>query len=249
VVACDQHYPQGVFFGLKKMENMMIEVKNGELIVSSLVVAKSCKRAHKSVLASLDKFEGRHGILPTFRINELVGGRKDKVYYLTERQFLIAMPFIGGTKSEEGQVRLVDEFMRLRNKLSVSEKTLEQQRKELLLDAPDEWVRLFEPPFYMAIMNLHHQTFTTNAKTPIYCANITWRMVYAPIVPHELLRELKSKQRSEKLHQWFKQGGRLKLAKQIEKVIMIAEMCQDRAEFEEKCGILLFKRPLQARLN
>lgn len=35
------------------------------------------------------------------------------MYVLDERSFLIAMPFIGGKKSVEGQIALVDEFIRL----------------------------------------------------------------------------------------------------------------------------------------
>ncbi|MEQ1766125.1 MAG: hypothetical protein ABL859_01735, partial [Methylotenera sp.] len=39
--------------------------------------------------------------------------REQTAYELSERDFLVAMPFIGGEKSEDGQVSLVDEFLRL----------------------------------------------------------------------------------------------------------------------------------------
>ncbi|WP_120807005.1 hypothetical protein, partial [Yersinia sp. IP36721] len=42
--------------------------------------------------------------------------RAKPCYELTERGFLIAMPFIGGEKARDGQVRLVDSFIAYREK-------------------------------------------------------------------------------------------------------------------------------------
>jgi hypothetical protein len=225
------------------MQDLILRDSKGELVVSSLTIAEMFGRNHADVMKSIRSVFKRANVEISFSfiINELANNKRDKFYLLNERQFLIAMPFIGGEKSFDGQVALVDEFMRLR----AATKTLEQQRRELLLDAPDAWIKLFDETFYTAIMLLHNDTFTTNAKTPMYCANITYRHIYSVVLGHELLRELKDRKHSEKLHQWFKDGGRLELAKQIERVTMIARMCVNRSEFESKCAIMFHGKPLQ----
>lgn len=231
------------------MKDLIIRDSKGELTVTSLTIAEVFGRPHDAVLKSIDKVNKQ---LVEFngevQINFLKGKAENgisntRTAYLTERQFLMVLPFIGGDKALQGQIRLVDEFMRLR----AATKTLEQQRRELLLDAPDAWIKLFDETFYIAIMLLHNDTFTTNAKTPIYCANITYRHIYSVVLGHELLRELKAKQHSEKLHTWFRDGGRLELAKQIERVTMIARMCVNRSEFEEKCAVMFHGKPLQLK--
>ena len=221
------------------MNDLISVDSKGVLTTTSLAIAKAFSRKHSHVLASIDKLATRYEIVPSDYKDST--GKTNRMFVLTESQFLKVMPFIGGEKSIDGQDRLVDEFMRLR----AATKTLEQQRRELLLDAPSEWVKLFDETFYTAIMLLHNDRFTTNAKTPIYCANITYRHIYSVILGHELLRELKDKQHSEKLHTWFKDGGRLELAKQIERVTMIARMCVNRSEFEEKCAVMFHGKPLQ----
>lgn len=67
--------------------------------------------------------------------------------------------------------------------------------------------------------------------------------VYKIILPEDLLKEVNRNQGSEKKHQWFtQQGGRRKLAEQIERVEMIATGSESRAEFERWCK-KVFKRP------
>jgi phage regulator Rha-like protein len=229
------------------MQDLILRDSKGELVVTSLTIAEVFGRPHDAVLKSIDKVNSQlvdiaNEVKITFvKGKDKEGIRNTRTAYLNERQFLMVMPFVGGEKALQGQIKLVDEFMRLR----AATKTLEQQRRELLLDAPDAWIKLFDETFYTAIMLLHNDTFTTNSKTPMYCANITYRHIYSVVLGHELLRELKDRKHSEKLHQWFKDGGRLELAKQIERVTMIARMCVNRSEFESKCAIMFHGKPLQ----
>lgn len=67
-----------------------------------------------------------------------IQGKTQKMYVLDERSFLIAMPFIGGKKSEDGQVLLVDEFLRIRKLLS------EPNRKEALQYKRDSHTPMME---------------------------------------------------------------------------------------------------------
>lgn len=228
------------------MQSLITQNSDGSLTVSSLVIADVCKRAHKSVLASLDKFNGRHGIVPSFEINELANGRKDRVYLLTERQFLIAMPFIGGVNSENGQVLLVDEFIRLRSLENSKIRQLDAIRQLLLLDAPDSWVKLYPDSFYIAIMGLYGHEFDKARNKPFYCAQITRRWVYDIVLPNELQAEIDTKRGEERKLQWFtKDNGRQTLLVQIAQVEMIARMSQSRSDFEANCARAFLSAPLQ----
>jgi phage regulator Rha-like protein len=99
-----------------KSELRLVEVHGQKLTTTSLVIADLFGRPHKNVMISLGKLRDRLNIRPILYTDSR--GREQDMYILDERQFLIAMPFIGGEKSLEGQIRLVDEFLRLKNILS-----------------------------------------------------------------------------------------------------------------------------------
>jgi Rha family phage regulatory protein len=90
------------------------------IITDTLVVANEFGRSHKNVLQRIRQL-AEQGTLTEldFKPSEYTDptGRKLPVYELTERGFLIAMPFIGGRKSQQGQVRLVDAFLALRRQV------------------------------------------------------------------------------------------------------------------------------------
>jgi len=90
----------------------LVEVHGRKLTTTSLVIAEQFGRPHKSVLRSLDTLKDRLKFVPISYSDSY--GREQKLYQLDERAFLIAMPFIGGKKSVDGQIALVDEFMRLK---------------------------------------------------------------------------------------------------------------------------------------
>lgn len=96
-------------------QNKIIEIHGKELTTTSLIIADLFGRPHKNVLQSLDKLSSKNKEL-TFKPIDYIdkNGETKRALQLNERQFLIAMPFIGGLKSMEGQIKLVDEFMRLR---------------------------------------------------------------------------------------------------------------------------------------
>lgn len=100
------------FFELNIMNTELVTVENGVASTTSLAIAEQLDRAHKDVLKSLDKLAARRGFAPSSYIDD--SGKANRMYVLNERQALIAMPFIGGLKSEEGQVALVDAFLALR---------------------------------------------------------------------------------------------------------------------------------------
>ena len=112
------------------MNTDLVTVNNGVASTTSLAIAEQLGRAHKNVLKSLDKLAARRGFEPSSYIDD--SGKANRMYVLNERQALIAMPFIGGLKSEEGQVALVDAFLALRN-YAAKPTPLEQRIEQLEL--------------------------------------------------------------------------------------------------------------------
>ena len=132
MVACDQLYPQGVFFGLNIMKTELVTVTNGVASTTSLVIADLFNRPHDNVLKSLDKIKDSVGFNAISYIDSM--NRPKRAYALTEREALISMPFIGGLKSIEGQIKLVNEFLAMRNHIaetSTVEKRLSNLESEL----------------------------------------------------------------------------------------------------------------------
>jgi Rha family phage regulatory protein len=97
---------------LAKTQMRLVEVHGQKLVTNSLVISKLFGRSHDNVLKSLDKLVSR----VKFNARDYIDsrGKQQRMYELDERSFLISMPFIGGKKSVEGQIALVDEFIRLK---------------------------------------------------------------------------------------------------------------------------------------
>lgn len=97
-------------------EIKLVEVHGKKVTTTSLIVAELFGRSHGGVIKSLEKLKDRiHLDLMYYQDSY---SREQKFYNLDERSFLIAMPFIGGNKAIEGQVKLVDEFLRIQKILN-----------------------------------------------------------------------------------------------------------------------------------
>jgi Rha family phage regulatory protein len=99
------------------MNTQLVTVNNGIASTTSLIVAEAFGRRHTHVLRTLNKLSiGR----PKLGLSESEyfddSGKSNKMYNLSERQALIAMPFIGGKNAIDGQEKLVDAFIFLRDK-------------------------------------------------------------------------------------------------------------------------------------
>ena len=100
------------------MKNL-IKIVKGEPVVSTDVIATEFGRRHDNVMQNIRSLiESEHLGVLDFKESSYVN-KQNKVqpcFELTERGFLIAMPFIGGDKARDGQVRLVDSFITYREK-------------------------------------------------------------------------------------------------------------------------------------
>ena len=154
-------------------------------------------------------------------------------------------------ESIELKQRVVTQFFEMRAKLSVNATPspyIEQVRKILLLDAPQDWVKLYPNEYYQALMQLYGKQFTSNNHTPPYCGQITKRWIYDVVLPPELNNEIDAQRKDELKHQWFKDKGREILLKQILDVTGIARQSRDRKEFEARCASMFNNEPFQLML-
>lgn len=105
----------------KPLEAVVVRVReDGKIVTDSVTLHEEFGRRHDKVMESLRSLIGDRTLnLPDFREIEYMDGRgrKQPCIELTERGALIAMPFIGGVKSRQGQVRLVDAFTAMRDEL------------------------------------------------------------------------------------------------------------------------------------
>ncbi len=105
--------------------SLIIHGGNNQICVDSRVIAKEFGRRHDNVLQTIRGLIER-GTLSLLEFKERKYtklGREYPCFELNKSGFLKAMPFIGGMKSEEGQSRFVDAFLKM-------EALLDRQSKE-----------------------------------------------------------------------------------------------------------------------
>lgn len=121
------HYPIG-----GNMKNLIRLVK-GHPVVSSLVIAEEFGRRHDNVIQTIRSLiESKHLGALEFKETSYIDkwNRKQISIELNEKGFLIAMPFIGGKKSKDGQVRLVESFLEMRSQLEQLKQSREIAKEE-----------------------------------------------------------------------------------------------------------------------
>ncbi|QUS57337.1 Rha family transcriptional regulator [Pseudovibrio brasiliensis] len=101
----------------------LIKIENGKPVTDTLVIAEVFGREHRDVLRSVRSLidDNTIGLREFAQSSYLNAQNKDQpMYQLSERAALIAMPFIGGRKSKEGQRKLVDAFLEYRDRRASS---------------------------------------------------------------------------------------------------------------------------------
>jgi len=110
-----------------------IKVVNNLPVISSLNIANEFGIEHKSVLRNIRKVLGEHEFVPSSYTNSQ--NKQQPMIYLDEQSALIAMPFIGGEKSQEGQRALVKAYLAYKNrKLSPAEELIAVGQNMLRLE-------------------------------------------------------------------------------------------------------------------
>lgn len=97
----------------------LIKIIKGTPVVSTDVIAIEFGRRHDNVMQNIRSLiDSEHLGVLDFKESSYINkqNKPQPCYELTERGFLIAMPFIGGDKARDGQVKLVDSFIQYREK-------------------------------------------------------------------------------------------------------------------------------------
>ncbi|MSP27499.1 MAG: hypothetical protein EXR80_03400 [Methylococcales bacterium] len=118
----------------KNLTPLIIHGTNRHITIDSRSIAEVFERPHKNVLQTLDSLieDGIISRLESMLSDYVKRGKTYRCYELNEAGFLKAMPFIGGKQSKEGQKRLVDEFLSLRQRLDKQSKVRESQAFQMV---------------------------------------------------------------------------------------------------------------------
>lgn len=106
--------------GVADKPRRLVYVRNGALATDSMTISHEFGRRHDNVLRTLD------GLIADGTLNRLnfeaveyrdAKGEARRMVELDERGALIAMPFFGGRRAKQGQAKLVDAFLAMRDQL------------------------------------------------------------------------------------------------------------------------------------
>jgi len=249
------------------METKLVTTHNNKLVVNTFSIFSGLGYAghrelkkviwvNKEAFLTLGTLDNSNVIVSSVKDETLEGspsvafrkkGRPDSGYLLNFRQYTLLVMIAKNSPESLGfKMALESEFNRLREGQLKPNSHIEAIRKLLMLDTPDEWVKLFPDDYYIALMKLYGQEFKGNKSTPPYCAQITRRWIYDKVIPKELNVEISTIKGDEKKHQWFsKENGRASLLAQINQVTAIARISFSRSDFESKCASIYENAPLQ----
>lgn len=101
-------------------QTALVQARGHTLFVDTNIMAELFDRQHKNLMRDVDKLI-QDGVIDRLRLERITYvdslNRSQPGYRLSERDAMVLMPFLGGKKSAQGQAKLVDEFMRMREAL------------------------------------------------------------------------------------------------------------------------------------
>ena len=108
---------------------------------------------------------------------------------------------------------------------------------KLIRQTAADWERRFPPDYYKAVCKLFRISYDGNHRPlPSIIGQVTERWVYVAVFPPAIVQEIKSRKRSEKLHQWLTQENGLRLLEsQIEIITTLAATSADYQDFRARC--------------
>ncbi|NBJ13342.1 P63C domain-containing protein [Microvirga arsenatis] len=122
---------------------------------------------------------------------------------------------------------------------------------KLIRETAADWERRFHPEYYSALCKLWGFKYGNKHRAlPPVIGKVTMDWVYGVVFPPEIIAEVKSRAKSEKLHQWLTEEGGLKLLeKQRDAVMMIARSSVDYKDFEARCSVAFYRPGQQVLMN
>ena len=109
--------------GNQRRDHTSVVECNGALFVETPHLSTLFDRPHRNIMRDVERLIAG-GAIDAHNPERIAyvdsRGRVQEAYRLSERDALVLMPFIGGKRSMEGQARLVDEFLYVRQQLRAS---------------------------------------------------------------------------------------------------------------------------------
>lgn len=150
--------------------------------------------------------------------------------------------------SEIGEVALIDEATGYQYRRAPD--ALQDLVSKLIKEKAADWERRFHPEFYMAICKMLGIPYGNKHRAlPSIVGKITMDWIYEVIFPQEIIAEIKTRRKSEKLHQWLEDGGLNLLEKQRDAVMMVARVSTDYKDFDARCSVAFFKKNQQVKMT
>ncbi|MCA8248098.1 P63C domain-containing protein [Burkholderia multivorans] len=147
-----------------------------------------------------------------------------------------------------GEVALIDEATGYQYHRAPD--ALQELISKLLRQSCASWERRFHPDYYRAIYRLFGWKYQGHDQNPPHVVGqITQRWVYGPVLPDELIDEIRARKGiSQKHHQWLSDQGLARLETQIHAVTAIARSSTCYRDFDHRCEAAFAGGSLQMAL-
>jgi len=147
-----------------------------------------------------------------------------------------------------GEVALIDEATGYQYHRAPD--ALQELISKLLRQSCASWERRFHPDYYRAIYRLFGWKYQGHDQNPPHVVGqITQRWVYGPVLPADLIDEIRVRKGiSQKHHQWLSDQGLARLETQIHAVTAIARSSTCYRDFNHRCTAAFAGGSLQLAL-
>lgn len=211
-------------------------------------------------LSELDKFESpislpsgrRAQFFPAGVITQIASGvidaALDHTLHSARRKLVPNCMKIMRALATTGEVALIDEATGYQHHRAPD--ALQELISKLLRQSCASWERRFHPDYYRAIYRLFGWKYQGHDQNPPHVVGqITLRWVYGPVLPEDLLGEIRNRKGiSQKHHQWLSDQGLAHLESQIHAVTAIARSSMSYPDFKRRCEAAFAGAALQLGL-
>lgn len=211
-------------------------------------------------LSELDKFEspislpsGRKAqFFPAGVITQIASGVIDaalnQTLHRARKKLVPNCMKIMRSLATTGEVALIDEATGYQHHRAPD--ALQELISKLLRQSCASWERRFHPDYYRALYRLFNWRYQGHEQNPPHMiGQITLRWVYGPVLPEDLLGEIRNRKGiSQKHHQWLSEQGLAHLESQIHAVTAIARSSMSYPDFKRRCEAAFAGAALQLGL-
>lgn len=188
-----------------------------------------------------------HEIVPEI-CDAVIGSALDGTLHAQRKHLIAPCRKIQSALSRVGIIALIDEATGYQ--YTREPDALQKLLSRMLRDEFSPWERRFSEEYYRSLFKMLNWEYRPNAGGyhPII-GQITLRWVYEIVYPLQIVSELKSRAKHEKLHQWLNEQDAVPLLKKQESAVMaIANSSAGLQDFEMRCSAAFKNGGLQFSL-